>query len=261
MEALISRAPVSLLCTELHVKVHQKVQQLTQWKENITFIWHLSEHLISLSPHRERRLFLTFGNIWETLCWAVTEDVIKIVFSDQSLVKTNNQYRLNMHQTQSFLENQTNIPRILLGSFTRKTWEEKLFCLSSQVCLVYWIFNRLGVNRVFPESLFAHFMIAQQNRSDNGPEVESKLRQAEQEARQRLVITFKFSCNFAPSCVHLNSEHWSHLRRQRERYWTSTGKSNDFWIPQIEEELLDVSFISHTLSRTVSRYRCLSSTR
>ena len=40
--------------------------------------------------------------------------MIKIVFSDQSLVKTNNQSRLNMHQTQSFLENQTNIPEILL---------------------------------------------------------------------------------------------------------------------------------------------------
>ena len=132
---------MSLLCTELHVKVHQKVQQLTQWKENITFIWHLSEHLISLSPHPERAL----ANIWEYLGNFVLKagtggDVIKIVFSDQSLVKTNNQYRLNMHQTQSFLENQTNISRILLGSFTRKTREEKLFCLSQHVlsaCLIY----------------------------------------------------------------------------------------------------------------------------
>ena len=127
---------MSLLCTELHVKVHQKVQQLTQWKENITFIWHLSEHLISLSPHPERAL----ANIWEYLGNFVLRDVIKIVFSDQSLVKTNNQYRLNMHQTQSFLENQTNISRILLGSFIRKTSEEKLFCLSQHV-LSAWSIN------------------------------------------------------------------------------------------------------------------------
>ena len=53
------------------------------------------------------------------------EDVIKIVFSDQSLVKANNQYRLNMHQTQSFLENQTNISRILLGSFIQGKPERK----------------------------------------------------------------------------------------------------------------------------------------
>ena len=45
-----------------------------------------------------------------------------------------------MHQTQSFLENQTNILRILLGSFIRKTIEEKLFCLSQHV-LSAWSIN------------------------------------------------------------------------------------------------------------------------
>ena len=179
---------MSLLCTELHVKVHQKVQQLTQWKENITFIWHLSEHLISLSPHPERAL----ANIWEYLGNFVLKagtggDVIKIVFSDQSLVKTNNQYRLNMHQTQSFLENQTNISRILLGSFTRKTREEKLFCLSQHVLSTWSIIYRwLDIQQTrlgdsgFPWKFICTFHdCSAKSVRQRSSEVEWNLRQAE----------------------------------------------------------------------------------
>ena len=180
---------MSLLCTELHVKVHQKVQQLTQWKENITFIWHLSEHLISLSPHPERAL----ANIWEYLGNFVLKagtggDVIKIVFSDQSLVKTNNQYRLNMHQTQSFLENQTNISRILLGSFTRKTREEKLFCLSQHVLSAAWsiIYRWLDIQQTrlgdsgFPWKFICTFHdCSAKSVRQRSSEVEWNLRQAE----------------------------------------------------------------------------------
>ena len=63
-------------------------------------------------------------------------------------------------------------------------------------------------------------MIAQRNRSDNGV---LKWNETWGKRSERLVITFKFSCNFGPSCVHLNSEHWSHLRG-RGRYWTEHGK-------------------------------------
>ena len=149
-------------------------------------------------------------------------DVIKIVFSDQSLVKTNNQYRLNMHQTQSFLENQTNISRILLGSFTRKTSEEKLFCLSQHVLSAAWsiIYRWLDIQQTrlgdsgFPWKFICTFhdcsaKSVRQRRVLKWNETWGK-------RSERLVITFKFSCNFGPSCVHLNSEHWSHLRRQRE---------------------------------------------
>ena len=50
-------------------------------------------------------------------------------------------------------------------------------------------------------------------RSWSGIKVEASGARGEQ---RWLVITFKFSCNFASSCVHLNSEHWSHLRRERD---------------------------------------------